>query len=437
MGTNMKKLNMIASLLLSVVMLAGCSFISSGDDLLQTPKPTKNYLLLQDQLEDIMGDTFTYVSPQSGSYRNTVTFEDIDRDGQEEAIAFLREGTGGSVYVHAFKLIDGEYQSIGSIKGSGSALGSVSFMDIDDKEELIVLTWTLSGDVKQGLTVCGLKDGQLTDLLDANYTSYMTIDLDQDQSDELFTVTYDPAGRKTAQLYDYQDGKMIMLSQTDATQDIQTVANITQGALNADGMPAVFVDNKFENDNGMQTDIYVLEKNKLRNVALSAQASTYRSVSLYYSSDVDNDGIIEVPQLQAMPGYENEQAETLWMVDWYCYNVDGSARHMQTTYDSLTEGWSFRFPKNWRGVITARTTSDAGVNQTLFYEVGAETMPLLTIYVFTGDDREEAATAGNLIDLGSTSETCYAAQMGETSGEYRISESQVLAQFSIVQSDWK
>ena len=49
-------------------------------------------MLLQKQLEQIMGDTMTYVSPQGGEYRNTVTFEDIDGDSEKEAIAFLREG---------------------------------------------------------------------------------------------------------------------------------------------------------------------------------------------------------------------------------------------------------------------------------------------------------------------------------------------------------
>ena len=259
-------------------------------------------MLLQKQLERIMGDNMTYVSPQGGEYRNTVTFEDLDGDGENEAIAFLRQGTGGKVYVYAFKLEDGQYRPIGSIEGPGSALSSMAFLRLNSgKEKLIVLTWTLSGDLKQGLTVCSVKDDTLTDVLDATYTSYIMSDLDQDHSEELFTVSYDDTGRKTAQGYDYADGKMIQLSQTDATQDVQTVANMTAGKLDENGHPAVFVDSKFENDNGMQTDIYVLDGNKLRNVALSSNASTYRSAALYYCEDMDSDGIIEVPQLQALP----------------------------------------------------------------------------------------------------------------------------------------
>ena len=443
----MKAVKRCIAVVLCAAFLSGCSLISGGDDLLQTPRPSENFMLLQKQLEQIMGDTMTYVSPQSGEYRNTVTFEDIDGDSEKEAIAFLREGSGGKIYVYAFELEDNEYHTIGGIEAPGSALGSMSFLTIHETDEstggkqekkLIVLTWTLSGDLKQGMTVCAVQDDKLTEVLDATYTSYTMSDLDSDDSEELFTVTYDDAGRKTAQVYDYVDNKMILLSQTDATQDVQTVANITEGKLDEDGHQAIFVDNKFENDNGMQTDIYVLDKTRLRNVALSANASTYRSISLYYCSDIDSDGIIEVPQLQPMPGYEDSDAtQTLWMVDWYRYGMDGATQRMLTTYDSLSEGWTFRFPKGWRGEVTATTMSEAGVSQTTFMQRGRLNDPLLTIYVFTGEDRKDAAEAGGLIDLGSTADTCFAAKLGESRSSYQISEAEVVEAFSVVESEWR
>lgn len=441
----MKAIKCWICMFLCMAALTGCSFISGGDDLLQAPKPQESYVRLQEQLEEIMGDKMTYVSPQSGTNRNTVTFEDIDADGEKEAIAFLREGTGGKIYVYAFDLVDDEYQSIGRIEGPGSALSSMSFMNMGSNTgQLIVLTWTLSGDVKQGLTVCSVENGKLTDLLDATYTSFTTSDMDGDGAEELFTVAYDDAAvRKTAQVYDYingedsSGGKMLLLSQTDATQDVQSVVNITTGGLDAEGSQAVFVDNRFENDNGMQTDIYVLEKTKLRNVAVSATASTYRSIALYYSEDIDGDGIIEVPQLQAMPGYEDrDSAETLWMVDWYEYSMNGATQRKQTTYDNMAEGWMLQFPDGWRGRITATTTSTAGVSQTTFMENGSVDAPILTIYVFTGDDREEASAMGGLIDLGATADTCFAAKLGDSGGALQLTKDQVTHLFSIIKNEW-
>lgn len=64
----MKRLKNAIALLLCTVLLSGCQIISAGDDLLQTPKPSQEYTLLQNQLEQIMGTTMTYAAPQSGSY---------------------------------------------------------------------------------------------------------------------------------------------------------------------------------------------------------------------------------------------------------------------------------------------------------------------------------------------------------------------------------
>ena len=435
----MKKLKKYLSFLLCAAFLTGCSFIASGEDLFQLPRPSESFMLLQKELEQIMDDNMTYVSPQGGAYRNTVTFEDINGDGVKEAFAFLREGTGGKIYMYAFRLEDEEYKPLGCVEGPGSSLSSMSFMQIKEgTEKLIVLTWTLSGDLKQGMTVCSVQNGKLTDVLDATYTAYTMYDMDGDTSEELFTVSYDETGRKMAQVYDYTDNKMVLLAQTDATQNVQAVANITCGKLNEKGNPAIFVDNKFEKDNGMQTDIYVLDKTKLYNVALSSASSTYRSVSLYYSKDMQDDGMIEVPQLQPMPGYENSDAtETLWMVDWYRYGMDGTTRRIVTTYDSLAEGWTMHFPTEWRGVITAQTISEAGVSQTTFMQLGHINDPLLTIYVFTGEDREEAADAGDLLFLGSNADTCFAAKMGTTDSPYQMSEEELIQSFSIVQNKWK
>ena len=74
----MKVLKNCIWLVLCMVMLTGCSVIAGGDDLLQTPKPSEKFTMLQDQLEKIISEGKTYVTPQKGSYRNTVTFEDID-----------------------------------------------------------------------------------------------------------------------------------------------------------------------------------------------------------------------------------------------------------------------------------------------------------------------------------------------------------------------
>ena len=117
----MKRLKNAIALLLCTVLLSGCQIISAGDDLLQTPKPSQEYTLLQNKLEQIMGTTMTYSAPQSGSYRNAVTFADIDGEDGKEAIAFLRDESGGKIYVYAFTKDGDSYQELGSVEEIGRA----------------------------------------------------------------------------------------------------------------------------------------------------------------------------------------------------------------------------------------------------------------------------------------------------------------------------
>ena len=87
----MKVLKNCIWLMLCMVMLTGCSLIAGGDDLLQTPKPSEKFTMLQDQLEKIISEGKNYATPQKGSYRNTVTFEDIDGDGEVEPNEWIKD----------------------------------------------------------------------------------------------------------------------------------------------------------------------------------------------------------------------------------------------------------------------------------------------------------------------------------------------------------
>ena len=291
----MKRLKNAIALLLCTVLLSGCQIISAGDDLLQTPKPSQEYTLLQNKLEQIMGTTMTYSAPQSGSYRNAVTFADIDGEDGKEAIAFLRDESGGKIYVYAFTKDGDSYQELGSVEGPGTAIGAMDFVRIKDGDQrLFTLTWTLASGVGKGLTVYSIQDGKLKELLDTTCTDYTIADLDQDGTEELFTLSYEGAGRKIAQVYSYADKQMSLLSQAYASQDAQTIANLQAGQLSPDGTQAVFVDNKIENDNGMQTDMYVLDQKNttLRNLSQNSGTSTYRATTLYFCEDINGDAAI-------------------------------------------------------------------------------------------------------------------------------------------------
>ena len=151
----MKYLKRVMAAVLCASILCGCTMLSSADDLLQAPRASKNYLLLQKKLESL-GQKLTPVSPQSGQYRNTVTFEDLDGDGVEEAIATVRQGTSGQISVYVFQFVDDQYEQIGCITGQASAIGSLLFLQFGKNEQGMIITWVLASGTVEGMTVCGL-----------------------------------------------------------------------------------------------------------------------------------------------------------------------------------------------------------------------------------------------------------------------------------------
>ena len=438
----------IAALALCAALLSGCTMLNSGDDLLQQPKPPESYLLLQSKLSELEA-SMTPISPQSGQYRNTVTFEDLNGDGSDEAIATMCSKKSGKIHAYVFQLIDDEYQQIGHISGQGSAIGSLAFpsLGVDQLEKGMIITWNLSNSLEQGMTVCAIQDGEMRALRDLEYTDYTVCDLDEDGADELFTLNYMDSG-KTANVYNYnsQKGKLELLSQAAATQDIQSPVSITTGRL-ASGETAVFVDNKYETDNGMQTDVYVLEKKKregtsktqerLQNLALTTELSTYRSVALYYSEDIDSDGCVEVPQLVSPPESDGESQGSIWYVDWYQFTLEGDMipKQVATTYISLNEEWKLFLPDGWQDHVAVHVASDSDISQTLFLDAETDEV-LLTIYVYAEKDRDRISQIGGITELGGSNSRCYAMRVENAESAYAITESTARSSFAQVHSDW-
>ena len=123
------------------------------------------------------------------------------------------------------------------------------------------------------------------------------------------------------------------------------------------------------------------------------------------------------------------------LMDWYQFDSSGQAQLALTTYKSPTEGWMFKLPSAWRGNVTISTNSGTGVNQTVFTPKG-KTAPLLTIYVFIGDGRENKAKQQELIDLGSTSDISYAAKLGSADSELALSKKQLEDAFGVIMNEW-
>lgn len=439
----MRRVCMLAVLCSALLLLAGCD-IRTGDDLLALPRPSKNYYALQEELETIQAEGAVYSAPQSGQNRNTVQLVDLDNDQEDEAIAFFRESTNSNQFnIYVFKKIGDEYVRMDSVIGSGLAINSVEYPVITaDGKRGIVLSWLLPGEMTS-MTMCGFEGGRLRQMLSTDYTAYVLPDLDRDGAQELAVIRADANGQFSARLYHCGVSEMRDLGEVLLAPEARSIVSLDVGMI-ADGMCAIFVEEKIESGSGMLTDILILENGLLRNLTLNTEASseqsTYRAVSVM-ATDINGDQITEIPLARLAAGSQDvDPANAFYILDWYVYAADEEPRRVMTTYQNIAERWQLTLDDDWRARISISKTSEDGSAVTAFSEYlgdGGST-PVLLVYRLTGAARNYYAARDGMIELASTSDEIFCARIPEDAArsELAISEDTLRARFSLIQQEW-
>ena len=438
----MKRMTLLPVLAGLLVLLGGCEF-KTGDKLLQPPQPSKTYEALQKQIDAVTDSGNIAVAPQSGENRTTVKLIDLDQDGEDEAVAFFCEAKNpDQFHVYVFQKEGDGYVTRGSVTGTGVQIASVSFPTLlPTGEKGIVLSWKLGSDsVNTGMTVCSFVSGRLETLLETPYSSFITADLDDNGADDLVLLTTDPAGRRSAQLYAYASNKLELKGETTLAPEVQTVVSLKTGWLRS-YQHAVFAEGKLELGTGLMTDILIYDDSGFRNIALEGEDAsdqgTYRPVSVP-STDVNGDGLTEVPRAVAMPG--TQASDAVYMLDWYAYSAGDQPVRVCTTYQNVSENWQFMLSDAWRGKVTVAKGTSEGMSTTSFldYNDGGTTTPLLTIYRLTGDMRSYYASRDSMIELAKTQTEIYAASIpaDAANSPLAIGEDDIRSRFSIITQNW-
>ncbi len=437
----------ILSVLLSLLVLSGCTF-PSGDDLLAAPKPSTNYQTLQAELEKQIASGISYTAPAEGENRSAIQLVDLDSDGVEEAISFFRgssSATSNEFEIYVYRKQEDQYVCTGSIEGTGTAIQSVDFPVITpDGRRGMVVTWRLASDGTGALTMCDF-DSDCTPgvLLETEYSAMELTDMTGDGAKDLLLMTTAPDGKRVARLYQYGDGSLMMVGEAATSAETVSVERVQTGHV-LDDYTAVFAEEKMASGVGLTTDIFVFSGQTLLNLALDGEdsitRSTYRPVSVY-ASDINSDGVTELPRAVLMAGYSDAaSSDAVFMLDWYAYSVDEPPTLVMTTYQNISDAWSLLIDPAWHDRITAVKTADSGLSAVTFSEyVGrGGQIPLFTIYCATGSNRDYYAGRTDLLQLGQTAQAVYFARIADQASQssLQISEEEIKNRFSLVKQDW-
>lgn len=441
----MKRFQILPALA-ALLLLTGC-MLPLGDDLLRAPQASKNYQTLERELTEIQRSQI-YAAPTKGENRSTVQLVDLDGDGVEEAVSFFRGDANSAefnVYIHKREADD--YITTGSISGMGTAIQSVDYPVISpDGKRGIVVTWQLATENASALTMCSLSDALVPRvLLETEYSNMALADLTGNGAQELLILTFDPGGKRLARLYRYESGQLVLAGETSTSPEAVTVVGSLRTGRIGGSLPAVLAEQKTESGVGLTTDIFAYTDGALRNLALDREDATgrgtYRPVSVE-ATDINADGLIEIPRAVLMRGYEDAAAtDALFMLDWYLYSAENSPARVKTTYQNVSEQWQFAIDDAWHDRITASKTSESGLTGVHFAQyVDAEnSIPLFSIYCATGALRDYYAARGDVIHLAETDRAVYFAklQTGAGTSAITIDAEGIAARFSLVTQSWR
>lgn len=448
----MKKGWMISILLAAcMVCLSGCQF--GGFDtlsLMRPPKATGDEANIQQVLEEVGGSDLTLKYPQRGDYRSAVVMYDITGDGEEEAVAFYASNNGKDTSTHMMVIgsRDGKWLNWGDFVGLGATVDQICFGDLDgDDIQEIIVGWSNSYNNLNALSIYQYQDGKIVSVeVDYGYSSIALADFGQDGQDEIFISTLNNAAENVvadAKLLkmDKETGQMNNISRVELDPTVSRYEAMSVGYISPGAMGVVI--DGYKEDGMMETEIVYWDKGRGSMVApLSSkeEKNPTERVNSTVSSDIDGNGVIEIPFVSQMPGEteKTDGAEPCYLTQWNWFNVEkGTWEFVYNMVTNFSDGYGFQLPEGWEGNVTARIETET---KTLtFYEwvvdqdgIGAQGVAILKIQVFSDSEWEEGNNTEGFAVLRKQNGRVYAVQIPGTDSVYSLTYEEVQKNFKLV-----
>ncbi len=436
----MKKMCRLIGFVLAVVLLlSGCN-MRTFEQLYAPPKRSDAYRNLQNMIDQVMVG-YEYSAPLTGQELQAVQMADLDGDGQVEYLLYARSNGEKPLSIFVFSRDADDFRLLDVIYSAGSAFDQVVYASLDKRPgKEIVVGRQLSDQVVRSVSVYSLVDGKISHSLTANYTKFLCTDLDSDGTGNLVVVKPNPADSTNgiAEYFAYSHANVPESSELSLSVPASRVRNVFAGILN-DGYPAVYVESEY--GSGLITDVLAIQGGKFgspswRTDAL-ASLVTQRDYPVY-ATDIDRDGVPELPQLLPVspPMSSEDQDPNQRLICWNGMMLNGVMNVKQYTYHNFTGGWYLALPEELARQVTVRQHGN-GYEFRVWNEENASYDRILTLYVLTGQKREEQATTGNRFVLYRTENTVYAANLDVASAVYGMTQESVAGSFHLIFRDWK
>ncbi|MCR4594730.1 MAG: hypothetical protein K5761_06715, partial [Clostridiales bacterium] len=410
----MKRLFPLLILFLIISLLfAGCSFsFKPANELIRPPVLNGENSYLQQAFEESAGVDLDLTAPVNGDYRSSYLIYDLNRDGSDEALVFYSfPGTEKNINIAFFTYNSGKWVLTDTLKENVSEIYELSFSDINgDKTDELLISYSDGMENNQSdtlgnkgiikLCVFSYNGTSLTLQKTDYYDRLFVSDLNSDGNSDLLLFFSDFNGenkepRMNGKYLSFGSDYSIKADSEFSLQNIIEILNIATDKYTGDNekYTRIYIDGLI-GEGSLMTNILSVgsDSDKITDINSSATGDrdiqTLRSARIF-SSDVNNDGIIEIPTTQALPGgmrINSDSEDTqLNLVVWTQLTDKGTETIFRSIYNSAQK-YMFVFPDEWLNLYSAKYNYKS---QTLFIYRLEDEKDLFSVRAFEKDAWKE------------------------------------------------
>ena len=413
----MKKIRLVfaAAVLSCSVLMSGCSFGGSVDSLLSAPKLSEEQSAVYEALIKSVGKDIRLKYPRSGEYRSAFVFADIDGEPDREAVVFYEKAGetegGGNVRINVIDRRGGKWTSVYDHAGAGTGIDRIIFSELGEsgRQNVIIGYTLLSGE--RSVQIYGYENGLLSTEYSDSYSTMFSADLERDGKNELILIRPGNQMRKASLSSVSTDPESGVIAETGSVALDESAAEFVSVAAGYVGKetPAIFIDGL--SGGQLTTEIIYSVDGQLRNplyLGESGLIEKTRRPAGYLCTDIDLDGVIEIPTLTLFPGYSEDASGTkLYSTDWNVFDNYSITKKYSSFYN-VSDGYCFILPSRWDGVVTVKR--DAATGEAVFCKFRSDlensTVELLRIAVASEEETGALLNEGYMV-LKSNNKTNY------------------------------
>ncbi len=421
-------------------LLGGCTFTGRNVDSLLRPP------ILSDEQNDIWKvlkksdpeNSIKLVYPQRGENRSAILLANVDDEPGDEAVVFFQTASAVSSAPVGLKILDkkdGEWVFVSETVLDGIQIEDVSLLNVGTGVPIMAVGLNYTSDGTHLIKILQFDGKEMHTVFSGNYQVKEFYDMDSDGNDDIFIVENPESEVKIwARAYRYENNDFKEIGAVTVNPEITHYVTVARGNT-AQGKEAVFIDG-YKGTELMTTEILTYDKEKSALVNLTYDGETPQRypvdrAPVANSMDLTNDGIIEIPGVRPMPGYDETEEGTLYLTDWYHFTDVGFVKK-SSAFVNTALGYIFTYPENWIGRVSAKALSE---NEIVFYEYNAENEvlgnELLHLRVATRSDwlSKKIPSEYQLIDA--EGQIVYLAKISGAESSFALSISKVKEYFNL------